>query len=292
MSEDQKNTSAQDTLKNLPVVKSNAEEQKRIEATQETPKITEEMLERFSDKKPDHAKTQIVDSESQDSTNEEADTEDANDVLVAGENAEGKTIIDFKEDSINEKEQKPKIPPKQHKPFFLLKLFIGVFVVALVLASFFGIWNRWFRYDDAQEIISNWQIHGTNNVVVIDKKTINLGPNAVLEYTIDTGAKVIHYKTGDKIGVSHYRFSWDHNQVAIIESSGSDPFSTMISDLIWFWDQSTCQMNGIDLSPAYTKNNTQEVDTENTGLDDIMNNGQSESILLDRVATQKPKEAQ
>lgn len=47
-------------------------------------------------------------------------------------------------------------------------------------------------------------------------------------------------------------------------------------------------MNGIDLSPAYTKNNIQEVDTENTGLDDIMNNGQSDSILLDRIATAKP----
>ena len=49
-------------------------------------------------------------------------------------------------------------------------------------------------------------------------------------------------------------------------------------------------MSGIDLSPAYSKNNKNEVDTENTGLEDIMNNGKTESVLLDRIPTKKTTE--
>ncbi len=109
----------------------------------------------------------------------------------------------------------------------------------------------------------------------------------MLEYTVDPVSKVIKYKTGDKSGQSHYRFSWDRNQLAIVENTTCDPVSTILSDLGWFWDWATCGMSGIDLSPSYTKNNKNEVDTENTGLDDIMNNGKSESILLDRIPTKK-----
>lgn len=50
-------------------------------------------------------------------------------------------------------------------------------------------------------------------------------------------------------------------------------------------------MSKIDLSPAYTKNNKEEVDTEYTGIDDIINNGKTDSILLDRVPTKKTDEA-
>ena len=111
-----------------------------------------------------------------------------------------------------------------------------------------------------------------------------------MTYTLDTGAKVINYKIGEFSGQSHYRFSWDRNQLALVENTAYDPISTMLSDLGWFWDWATCSMSKIDLSPAYTKNNIEAVDTENTGLDDIMNNGKTDSILLDRVSTKKTEE--
>ena len=112
-----------------------------------------------------------------------------------------------------------------------------------------------------------------------------------MSYTLDTGAKVINYQLGDFKGQSHYRFSWDMNQLALVENTAYDPISTILCDLGWFWDWSTCGMSKIDLSPAYTKNNKEEVDTEYTGIDDIINNGKTDSILLDRVPTKKTDEA-
>lgn len=50
-------------------------------------------------------------------------------------------------------------------------------------------------------------------------------------------------------------------------------------------------MSQVDLSPAYTKNNKTEVNTDNTGIEDIISSGQTQSILLDRISTKKPDEA-
>lgn len=50
-------------------------------------------------------------------------------------NQEQTATVDFKEDKV---EQGPK-QKRQHKPFFLLKIFILIFVIALVAASIFGI---------------------------------------------------------------------------------------------------------------------------------------------------------
>ena len=44
-----------------------------------------------------------------------------------------------------------------------------------------------------------------------------------------------------------------------------------------------------DFSPD-TKNNKTEVDTENTGIEDIISSGQGQTILLDRISTKKPEE--
>lgn len=231
--------------------------------TNKIPKVTQEMLDKFADP-----------------VNEAPEP-----VAEISENpSEDKTVVDFVEDEIDEPKEKQK---KERKPFFVLKICIAIFVIFLIIASVFGIWNRWFRYDDEADLISNWQINGTNAIVVIDKKNITLNENTVMNYTVDTGAKVINYTIGDMNGQSHYRFSWDRNQLALCENTSCDPISTLLSDLGWFWDWSTCGMSQVDLSPAYTKNNKTEVDTENTGIEDIISNGQTQSILLDRISTKK-----
>ena len=159
----------------------------------------------------------------------------------------------------------------------------------MLIVAVFGIWNRWFRYDDKSQLISNWQISGSNTIIVIDGKKIHLDKDAVLEYEVDDFAKLINYKIGDKSGTSHYRFSWDRNQLALIENCGNDAISTICSDFGWFWDFMTCGMAKIDLSPAYTKNNKDEVDTHNTGIEDIISNGHTSSMLLDKISTKKPE---
>lgn len=197
-----------------------------------------------------------------------------------------KTIVEFNDEDVPIKDKEPKEEQvKQKKKNWLLRIIICVFVLFFLTLLFFGVWNRWFRYNDKELIISKWQISSSSQIVNIDKKIIDLGPNAKMEYTLDTASKVINYTIGDKSGQSHYRFSWDTNQLAIIENTNCDFFSTLFSDIKWFWDWSTCSMSKIDLSPAYTKNNRDNIDLENTGINDIMDSGQTQSILLDKITT-------
>lgn len=252
--------------------------------TAKIPKVTQEMIDNFSDPKPKAEEEEVKDA----AESEESASDIVEPVAEISENpSEDKTVVEFVEDEAEE--QKPKVK-KERKPFFVLKFFIFIIFLLIIGAAIFGIWNRWFRYDDEAQLISNWQINGSNAVVVIDKETITLNSNTILNYTVDTGAKVINYTIGDMSGQSHYRFSWDRNQLALCENTSYDPISTIISDLGWFWDWSTCGMSQIDLSPAYTKNNKTEVDTENTGIEDIIINGKTQSILLDRISTKKTDE--
>lgn len=195
------------------------------------------------------------------------------------EDKKEKTIVDFEE-------QKPKTKKKKLNISFW-KIILIVFCVLTVGALMFGIWNRWFRFDDHKSLISNWQVANSNSVVEINENNIVLDKNAIFEYHIDSFAKTISYKLGNMEGVSHYRFSWDRNQIAFIENGSTNAFLSIFDDLAWFWDSSTCDMNGIELSPAYTKSNKNEVNTENTGLEDIFKKGENNSILLDRVSTKK-----
>lgn len=302
MSEDNQNTPNLD----LPEVDTSS-----AETTEKIPPVSEEVLANFAPKKKEKdesiKKDEVNNDESidveEESTWAEVEQKDTEENLENSESsvkadneddaseAEGtsKTVVDFSEDfDIASKEEalKNDKPQKFLHPF---RIIVGAIIIFLSLMLIFGIWNRWFRYNDQQEFISNWVISGTDKTVVIDKECINLNPNAVLKYKVDSFAKVINYEIGDMKGCSHYRFSWDRAQLAIVENCATDPISTIASDLGWFWDWATCGMSKIDLSPAYTKNNKQEVNTQNTGLDDIMNNGSGQSILLDKIPTKKPE---
>ncbi|MDO5329595.1 MAG: hypothetical protein Q4E88_05860 [Coriobacteriia bacterium] len=188
---------------------------------------------------------------------------------------EGKTVVDFTE-------------KKPRKKFPLFKFILGALIICLIALIAFGVWNRWLKSNDREDIVSNWKIENTNTSINIDKKKIYLGPNATCDYELDTFAKVIYIKTGSMQGTCHYRFSWDRCQLAFVEDGGDNAIATIFSDLKWGWDSLTCSMNGVNLSPAYTKNS--DVDTSNTGIDDILDSATQKSILLDKLATKKPDE--
>lgn len=187
----------------------------------------------------------------------------------------GKTLVDFTE-------------KKKRKRFPLGKFILGLIIVLVVGLCAFGIWNRWLRADDAKDIVSSWQIDGTDKVVNIDKKKIYLGENATYEYTIDTFSKIIYIQIGNMKGQCHYRFSWDRCQLAFIENAGDNAVATAFDDIKWTWDSLTCNMNGVTLSPAYTKSGDR--DTSNTGIDKILDDGHKDSILLDKLSTKKSDE--
>lgn len=288
MDNSQENNSNQIDIEN-----SGQQEQENIwsQDTAKISRVSEELLKDSTDENIlDANNDDEVSEDNEDCENivedEDIDEKDEDTSELEPDDEEEKTVVEFIEDETDQNVKKK----REHKPFFLLKILVALFAFIIIVAAIFGIWNRWFRYDDKAQIVSNWQISGTSKTVVIDDKKIVLDANAVLTYTVDSWAKVINYQIGDMSGSSHYRFSWDRNQLALIENSGTDTISTMINDFGWFWDYITCKMAKIDLSPAYTKNNSADVNTDNTGIEEIISNGQNSSILLDRVSTKKTDE--
>lgn len=183
--------------------------------------------------------------------------------------------------------EKPKKPKKNRRKISFWKLLVVIVVIVLIGFLTYLTWNRWFRYNDQESFVGNWQVAKSDHQVSISENKIKLQDNAVLEYSIDPFTKIIHYKTGKMEGDSHYRFSADRTQIAFIEKEHCNFFSSLMEDIRWAWDVSVCAMNGIELSPAYTKNNSNDVNTENTGIEEIMANGSSKTILLDKVSSKK-----
>lgn len=260
-----------------------------LEDTNTIPKVTEEMLQNFADPSARSKKACNTNLPENSQANLQPEINEDNNIEVNPEDVETivnqKEYVNFRVKSKDEQKKK-KVKTKKFN-FSLAKFFVIIIILALLVSAVFGVWNRWFRYNDEQDIVSSWQINNSDASVKIDEKNIIINANANLKYTVDTFAKVINYEIGDMKGQSHYRFSWDRNQLALVENSNYDALSTILSDLGWFWDWSTCKMSKVDLSPAYTKNNKEHVDTENTGIEDIIENGRTESILLDKISTKK-----
>lgn len=98
--------------------------------TNKIPKVTQEMLDKFTDPVNEVPEPVAEISESP---------------------SEDKTVVEFSEDK-TEEELKPAKPKKFG---FFLKGFLVILLIAFVGTAIFGIWNRWFRYDDEADLISN-----------------------------------------------------------------------------------------------------------------------------------------
>lgn len=83
-------------------------------------------------------------------------------------------------------------------------------------------WDRWLRYDDAWDIQGEWQLSGTQRVMVVTDSQLKITADVSYDYTIDEKAKTITYSFGDKSGTAHYRFSDDRNTLVIDENGGTD----------------------------------------------------------------------
>ncbi len=95
-----------------------------------------------------------------------------------------------------------------------------VLVLGLIAAGLFA-WNRWFRFDDAQDILGEWVYQeGDSTVqVFISETDIHLTESVAYSYTIDTTAKTLEYDFGSLQGSGAYRFSSDRNTVVIAEET-------------------------------------------------------------------------
>ncbi len=139
-----------------------------------------------------------------------------------------------KEDADQEASPSKRPSARVNRRLWPLYVALSLFAVLVLIAGVFS-WDRWMRYDDANEIKGEWLLDGTQKVIVIDGQAIKLTDDVSYEYTIDPTAKTITYTFGNMSGSGRYRFSADRSQLAIVDGESFSTFSTMCDDIAWTW---------------------------------------------------------
>ena len=151
--------------------------------------------------------------------------------------------------SPSKRAKKPRSPAR-----IALSVAIGVFA-ALVVACVALAVDRWWVHDDAQDIQGTWYIYDTEVTIPIGPDTIGVSEDAVYEYTIDTQAKTVTYSIGNLTGTSHYRFSSDRSQIALIEDGKKVFTATLFDDISWWFTSLANAISGKLVLPGPLQNN-------------------------------------
>lgn len=114
-----------------------------------------------------------------------------------------------------------------------LKALLLVLALAIVAAGAAFSWDRWLRYDDAADFQGTWYVAGSSTPITVGESAVELTPDVMYEYELDTRAKTIAFSFSDLSGEGRYRFSADRTQVAVIEGVGYDWLTTFSDDLAY-----------------------------------------------------------
>ena len=145
--------------------------------------------------------------------------------------------------------KKPRSPAR-----IALSVAIGVFAAFVVACIALAV-DRWWVHDDAQDIQGTWYIYDTEVAIPIGPDTIGISEDAVYEYTIDTQAKTVTYRIGNLTGTSHYRFSSDRAQIALIEDGKKVFSATLFDDISWWFTSLANAISGKLVLPGPLQSN-------------------------------------
>ena len=145
--------------------------------------------------------------------------------------------------------KKPRSPAR-----IALSVAIGVFAAFVVACIALAV-DRWWVHDDAQDIQGTWYIYDTEVAIPIGPDTIGISEDAVYEYTIDTQAKTVTYRIGNLTGTSHYRFSSDRSQIALIEDGKKVFTATLLDDISWWFTSLANAISGKLVLPGPLQSN-------------------------------------
>ena len=151
--------------------------------------------------------------------------------------------------SPSKRAKKPRSPAR-----IALSVAIGVFAAFVVACIALAV-DRWWVHDDAQDIQGTWYIYDTEVAIPIGPETIGISEDAVYEYTIDTQAKTVTYRIGNLTGTSHYRFSSDRSQIALIEDGKKVFTATLFDDISWWFTSLANAISGKLVLPGPLQSN-------------------------------------
>lgn len=168
---------------------------------------------------------------------------------VSRRRASGSSRSDRVGASPSKRAKKPRSPAR-----IALSVAIGVFAAFVVACVALAV-DRWWVHDDAQDIQGTWYIYDTEVAIPVGPDTIGISEDAVYEYTIDTQAKTVTYRIGNLTGTSHYRFSSDRSQIALIEDGKKVFTATLFDDISWWFTSLANALSGKLVLPGPLQNN-------------------------------------
>ena len=149
----------------------------------------------------------------------------------------------------------PRRTKKRHSFLHIALAVVGGVFAALVIVCAAIAVDRWFVHDDAQDIQGTWYIYGTEVAVPISENTIGIAEGTEYRYTIDTQAKTVTYSIGNLTGTSHYRFSSDRTQIALIEDGKKVFTATLFDDISWWFASLGTALSGETVLPGPLQSN-------------------------------------
>ena len=180
---------------------------------------------------------------------EREEVSDKQEPHVSRRRASGSSRSDRAGASPSKRAKKPRSPAR-----IALSVAIGVFAAFVVACVALAV-DRWWVHDDAQDIQGTWYVYDTEVAIPIGPDTIGISEDAVYEYTIDTQAKTVTYSIGNLTGTSHYRFSSDRSQIALIEDGKKVFTATLFDDISWWFTSLANAISGKLVLPGPLQNN-------------------------------------
>lgn len=137
-----------------------------------------------------------------------------------------------KDPSVEDRKRKAQ---RQHKVRLIRRTIIAIILVILI-GIIVGFWLlRWGLHDDATSIQGKWRVQGTDTVIEINDEEIVLTDEVAYDYVLNPEAKTLTFKFGALTGDGRYRFSLDHNMLAI-DDGEFDAMGTLMTDIPWTVD--------------------------------------------------------
>lgn len=144
-------------------------------------------------------------------------------------------IEDKRRDKDASAEDRKRKAQRQHKVRLVRRTIIAIILVILI-GIIVGFWLlRWGLHDDTTSIQGKWRVQGTDTVIEINDEEIVLTNEVAYDYVLNPEAKTLTFKFGALTGDGRYRFSLDHNMLAI-DDGEFDAMGTLAADIPWTLD--------------------------------------------------------
>ncbi len=108
-----------------------------------------------------------------------------------------------------------------------MRKIIAILVLLICLVVGIFSWNRWWRFDDFQDMQGEWELQSRDATMIIDGDKLELTRDAVLDLRVDSFTKTIYFSLGDLQGQGLYEFSPDRNTLTILEGHEANMFTIL-----------------------------------------------------------------